>query len=96
MVLMEKALSISQTKRDDLVTLESPNDIIKKAKEMYSELAVGLNNVLSCQVQTVKTQLKYIVREKTESVELYNMEPFAGPPTYIDMGINLYNMESSQ
>jgi hypothetical protein len=30
-----------------------------------------------------------------DQVPLYNMEPFAGPETYYDLGVNLYDMESS-
>jgi hypothetical protein len=46
------------------------------------------------QIISINSKMKYVLKEQKQESELYNMEPFAGSPTFVDMGIDLYDLES--
>ncbi len=63
--------------------------------------AVGSMNTVLSRSMTVlelrKPESPRLVRgfELVEDTKLYEMEPYAGPETHVDLGIDLYDIESS-
>lgn len=98
MVLMEKALSFSNRREGEVKSFRTPGERIIKALRSYSKWASELNNYVNNQVQlqvtSINSKMKYVLREQIEGTELYNMEPFASSPIYVDMGIELYDLEA--
>jgi hypothetical protein len=98
MVLMEKALSFSSRQEGEVESFRPPGERIFKALRTYSKWANELNNYVNNQLQmqiiSINSKMKYVLKEQKQESELYNMEPFAGSPTFVDMGIDLYDLES--
>ena len=98
MVLMEKALSFSSRQEGEVKSFRTPGERLIKAFRTYSKWANELNNYVNNQVQlqvtSINSKMKYVLREQKKETELYNMEPFASSPIHVDMGIELYDMES--
>jgi hypothetical protein len=98
MVLMEKALSFSSRREGEVKSFRTQGERIIKALRSYSKWANELNNYVNNQLQlqftSINSKIKYVLREQKEEAELYNMEPFASSPIYVDMGIELYDLEA--
>jgi hypothetical protein len=99
MVLMEKVISVSLKENGGYESFISPSNRIIKSLKSYSKWMYEINNTITDQVQSqitrLNSKLQYVLREcEKDETELYNMEPFAGPAIFIDMGIDLYDMES--
>jgi hypothetical protein len=101
MVLMEKVISVSLKEKGDHEAFIPSSDRIIRSLRSYSKRVYDINNTITNRLQSqitgLNSKLQYALREyeKDES-ELYNMEPFAGPAIFVDMGVDLYDMEAEQ
>jgi hypothetical protein len=89
MVLMEKALITTKKGKNDAEPIFSSNQIMN-AIAITSQLVLKKSSTISSKLRSQITSLK----PRTHDIQLYNMEPFSGPATYVDMGIELYDMEA--
>lgn len=98
MVLMEKVISVSLKEKGDHEAFISPSDRIIQSLRSYSKWVYDINNTITdrmqSQITSLNSKLQYVLREYENDDELYNMEPFAGPAIFVDMGIDLYDMEA--